>query len=125
MVFVCQASCASILSHSHHIKRKYQHFGQAHGTPFTLDPLSNWNGWHGTSDNIVPPDVLVQCTEAVQDIMKSPQKDIATPDPIDISSIMAYESPPVDDDTPRVSDRIFGALANLIDPAIQPGFVAA
>jgi hypothetical protein len=38
-------------------------------------------------------------------------------------SILAYEPPPVDADTPRDSDRILGVIANLIDSALQTGFV--
>ena len=29
--------------------RNYQHFGQAHGTPFTIPPLSEWVDWTATS----------------------------------------------------------------------------
>jgi hypothetical protein len=57
------------------IKRNKKHFGQAHGTPFTVEPLSNWVGWHGTSDSAaeilqgdLPPNVLAQSTEAARDI---------------------------------------------------------
>jgi hypothetical protein len=32
------------------IGRNQKHFGQAHGTPFTVPTLSNWVGWHGTSE---------------------------------------------------------------------------
>jgi hypothetical protein len=40
-------------------------------------------------------------------------------------SIAAFESTPEDDDTPRVSDRIFGVLANnMVDAALQTGFVS-
>jgi hypothetical protein len=125
------------------IKRNIGHFGQAHGTPFTVAPLSNWVGWHGTSDSAaailqgdLPPHVLAQSTEAARDILKSFQHEIAPPDSIDIRispedirsalkswkektstspsgqhlgyyhSILAYEPPPADDDTPRDSDRI-------------------
>jgi hypothetical protein len=39
-------------------------------------------------------------------------------------SIAAFESTSEDDDTPRVSDRIFGVLANsMVDAALQTGFV--
>jgi hypothetical protein len=144
------------------IERNKKHFSQAHGTPFTVEPLVNWAGWHGTSDSAteilngnLPPDVLAQTTEAAGDIMKSYQQDIADPDsiPIRIStddlrhgikswkettstspsgrhlgyyhSILAYEPPPVDADTPRDSDRILGVIANLIDSALQTGFVFA
>jgi hypothetical protein len=31
------------------IERNKKHFGQAHGTPFTVSPLQNWLGYHGTS----------------------------------------------------------------------------
>jgi hypothetical protein len=33
------------------IERNQIHFGQAHGTPFTVPPLKNWLGYHGTSES--------------------------------------------------------------------------
>jgi hypothetical protein len=36
---------------------------------------------------------------------------------------LAYEPPPADDDTPRDSDRILAVLSNLINSALQTGFV--
>jgi hypothetical protein len=35
----------------------------------------------------------------------------------------SFEGIPEDDDTPRVSDRILGVLATLVDSALQTGFV--
>jgi hypothetical protein len=97
--------------------------------------------------------VLAQTTEAAGGIIKSLQQDIADPDSIPIRittenlrhgikswkettstspsgrhlgyyhSILAYEPPPVDADTPRDSDRILVVIANRIDSALQTGFV--
>lgn len=72
------------------IERNKKHFGQAHGTPFTVSPLQNWLGYHGTSQladavlrGEIPPDVLAQCTEGAQAIIEALQQKIAPPNSID------------------------------------------
>jgi hypothetical protein len=140
--------------------RNFDHFGQAHGTPFTVEPLASLVGWHGTSessdailDGTVTTDEVAQCTEATLAILKALQQKLAEPDSIAIRitvedlragfkawrettstspsgrhlgyyrSKMAFEPLPDDDNTPRVSDRIFRVLADLADFAIRTGFI--
>jgi hypothetical protein len=142
------------------IERNQNHFGQAHGTPFTVSPLVNWAGYHGTSESAdallrgeLPPDELEQCTEGAQAVLAALQQEIAAPNSVDTritaddlqsgfkkwreststspsgqhlgyyKSIAAFERTPEDDDTPRVSERIFGVLANMVDAALQTGFI--
>ena len=72
------------------IERNQTHFGQAKGTPFTVSPLENWVGYHGTSKSAdavlrgeLPPDELKQCTEGAQAVLEALQQEIATPNSVD------------------------------------------
>jgi hypothetical protein len=72
------------------IERNQKHFGQAHGTPFTVSPLKNWLGYHGTSISAdavlrgeLAPDELAQCTEGAQAILEALQHEIAPPSSVD------------------------------------------
>jgi hypothetical protein len=66
---------------------EHQHCLEA---PFTVSPLQNWLGYHGTSQladavlrGEIPPDVLAQCTEGAQAIIEALQQKIAPPNSID------------------------------------------
>jgi hypothetical protein len=82
------------------IERNQKHFGQAHGTPFTVPPLSNWDGWHGTSEwgdavlqGKLPPDDIMQCTEAARAIPEALQQEIAPPDSVVVRRLRPHLRP--------------------------------
>jgi hypothetical protein len=69
------------------MQRNQKCFGQAHA--FAVTPLSNWVGWHGTSESAdvvlqgeVPPDDLAQCTEVARAILEALQQEIAPTDSV-------------------------------------------